>query len=148
MVPVRAHSSGDDHAREIQRTLNADRRHLSGEQLREHIVFLAQQTDERGVGKYSENTIARVAGVDQSHVNRTLRDDQLMSTHKLPEYRQSADGKVYPARRPTIVPARNEREAERAQAALTSLGDDAPSRVLGWSGSERETFPFGFVTHG
>lgn len=64
---------GDEaEADEIQRTLNADRRHLTGEQLREHIVFLAQQTDERGVGKYSENTIAQVTGVDQKHVNRIL----------------------------------------------------------------------------
>lgn len=120
----------EDEAREIQRTLNADRRHLSGEQLREHMVFLAEQTNEAGVGKYSENTIAHVVGVDQSHVNRTLRDSELMSTHKLPEYRKGADGKVRPARRPTIVPARDEREAGRAQAALTSLGDHTPARPV------------------
>lgn len=34
----------------------------------EHIVFLAQQTDERGEGKYSQQTIAKVVGTDVAHV--------------------------------------------------------------------------------
>lgn len=94
--------TGQEQADEIQRTLNADRRHLSGEQLREHIVFLAQQVNDRGEGMYSQSTIAKVAGVDQSHVNRTLTDPQVMSTHNLPDRRKGADGKSYPAKRPPI----------------------------------------------
>jgi ParB-like chromosome segregation protein Spo0J len=96
----------------------------TGDQLREHIVFLAAQTDEAGVGKLSANQIAQVAGVDQAHVTRTLNDPELMSGHKLPTHRKGADGKVRPAKRPTVVPAKNEREAERAQTALTDLGND------------------------
>lgn len=116
-----------EQAEEIQRTLNADRRHLSGDRLREHIVFLAQQADERGVGKYSENTIAQVTGVSQQHVNRTLSEAPQHTTGcKLPDRRKGADGKVRPSRRPTIVPGLDERQAQRAQRALQSLGKDAP----------------------
>lgn len=118
-------------AAEIQRTLNADRRHLSGEQLREHVVFLAEQTTPAGVGAYSEATIAKVVGVDQSHVNRTLRDDKVMSTHNLPDRRKGADGKTYPARRPTVVAgARDDKEDKKAQRALTALPDDEAADTL------------------
>lgn len=41
------------------------------------------------------------------------------------------------AKRPTIVPAKSEREAERAQEALTSLGSDAPERPLDLKRAER-----------
>jgi N6-adenosine-specific RNA methylase IME4 len=113
---------GAEEAREIQRTLNADRRHLSGEQLREHIVFLAQQVDEDGVGVYSQPTIAQVTGVSQPYVNQTLGDDQLISTYKLPDRRLGADGKVRPARRPpTLIPASSEAQAARASEVLNKL---------------------------
>lgn len=115
--------ANDAEGTEVQRTLNADRRHLSGEQLREHIVFLAGQINDQGIGTYSEATIAKVVGVDRSHVNRTLDDVERehVSTHMLPDRRMGADGKVRPARRPTVVAARSEREAERAQQAMSAL---------------------------
>lgn len=116
-----------DEAAEIQRTLNADRRHLSGDQLRDHIVYLAEQTTPAGVGEYSEATIAKVVGVDQKHVNRTLRDvEQHRTTPKLPDYRKGADGKVRPARRPMVVASRDEEEALKAQHALEVITEDTP----------------------
>lgn len=119
----------DDEAIEIARTLNTARRHLTGEMLREHIVMLAQRTTPAGVGELSQNEIAKVAGVDQSHVNRVLNDPQVMSGHTLPETRRGADGKVYPAKRPAIVAAKNAAEADRAQEALT-IATPAAGRVL------------------
>jgi ParB family chromosome partitioning protein len=107
--------ASDDEAREISRHLNSRRRHLSGEQLKEHIVFLAQQANPSGEGALSQNEIARVSGVDQSYVNRVLREG--MTSHTLPASRRGADGKVYPSRL-TIVPAHDEEEAARVQEVL------------------------------
>src|SRR5690606_23686583 len=45
-----------------------------------------------------------------------------MSTHKLPDLRRGADGKVRPAKRPAVVAAKDDREADRAQQALAALG--------------------------
>jgi N6-adenosine-specific RNA methylase IME4 len=118
-----------DEAAEIQRTLNADRRHLSGEQLREHIVFLAEQTDQTGVGEYSNNTIAKVAGVDEKYVRKTLDSEELRTSPKLPDRRKGADGKVRPARRPVIVSSRDEVEAEKTQQALDDIPEDAPAAL-------------------
>ena len=120
----------DEEAQAIARTLNTARRHLTGDQLREHIVMLAQRATPAGVGELSQNEIAQVAGVSQQYVNQVLSDPQVTSTSNLPEARRGADGKVYPAKRPTVVAAKNEREAERAQEALTALGDDAPNRPV------------------
>jgi hypothetical protein len=110
--------ASDDEAREISRHLNSRRRHLSGEQLKEHIVFLAQQANPSGEGALSQNEIARVSGVDQSYVNRVLRDPEVMTGHNLPDSRRGADGKIYPASRLTIVHARDEEEAARVQEVL------------------------------
>lgn len=55
--------------------------------------------------------------------------DSTFSSEKveLPEHVRGFDGKLRAARRPTVVAAKNEREAERAQQALALIGDDAPS---------------------
>lgn len=119
----------EDEGVELARHLNTRRRHLTGEQLREHIIMLAGRATPAGIGELSQNEIARVAGVDQSYVSRVLGDAELMTTHKLPESRRGADGKVRPATRPSIVAAKNEREAERAQEAL-SVATPAAGRVL------------------
>lgn len=119
----------EEQAYEIARTLNATRRHLTGEQLREHIVMLAQRATPSGVGELSQNEIARVAGVDQSHVSRVLNDPQVMSTHNLPDSRRGSDGKVYPAKRPAVIASKNAREDERAQQAL-DVAEPTPGRVL------------------
>jgi N6-adenosine-specific RNA methylase IME4/ParB-like chromosome segregation protein Spo0J len=115
----------DDEAREIARTLNTARRHLSGEQLREHIVMLARRVTPSGVGELSQNEIAQVAGVSRQYVGQVLNDPQLASTCKLPDSRWGTDGKVRPARRPTLVAAKDEREAEQAQQALATLDGTA-----------------------
>lgn len=131
--------AGEDEAREIAQHLNSRRRHLSGEQLREHIVMLAQRTTPSGVGELSQNEIAQVAGVSQQYVGQVLGDPQVTSTSTLPDSRRGADGKVYPSKRPTVVAAKNEKEAERAQQALTSLGDTAGGgRVYDVTQLERE----------
>lgn len=89
---------------------------------------LATAVNARGDGVHSPNAIAAALGVS----TKTVQDDiaELATTSKLPEKRVGLDGKVRPARRPTVIPAKNVREAERAQDALAVLGDDAPARVL------------------
>lgn len=119
----------EDEAREIARTLNTARRHLSGDQLREHIVMLAQRATPAGVGELSQNEIAQVAGVSQQYVNQVLSSPEVTSTSNLPGSRRGADGKVYPAKRPAIVAARNQAEADRAQEALV-IASPAAGRVL------------------
>lgn len=89
----------EDEAREIAQHLNTRRRHLSGEQLREHIVMLAQRATSAGVGELSQNEIAQVAGVSQPYVSKVLGDAEVITGYSLPEARRGADGKVYPARR-------------------------------------------------
>jgi ParB-like nuclease domain len=92
----------EDEAREVARHLNTRRRHLSGEQLREHIVMLAQRATASGVGELSQREIAQVAGVAPSYVNKVLSDPQVFTSEHLPEARRGADGKVYPAHRSTL----------------------------------------------
>lgn len=124
------HCADDDERREVARTLNTARRHLSGEQLREHIVMLAQRTTPNGTGELSQPEIAKLAGISQPYVNQTLSDPQVISTYNLPDSRRGADGKVYPARRPQVF-ARDDREQERAQAALELIAPTAePTQSL------------------
>ncbi|MDG4784330.1 DUF4326 domain-containing protein [Micromonospora sp. WMMD1102] len=95
----------EDEAREVARHLNSRRRHLTGEQLREHIVMLAQRATPAGIGELSQREIAQVAGVAPSYVNKVLSDPQVFTSEHLPDSRRGADGKVYPARRPESAPA-------------------------------------------
>jgi ParB-like chromosome segregation protein Spo0J len=108
---------------EIRRTLNVDRRQLSGDDLKRHIVTLALLREPSGVGALSQTEIAERAGVDQAYVSRTLASPELMTGHKLPTQRRGKDGKVRKASRPAVVTAKNAREADRAQAALTAIPD-------------------------
>jgi site-specific DNA-methyltransferase (adenine-specific) len=119
-----------DEAREIAQHLNSRRRHLNGEQLRDHIIMLAERATPSGVGELSQTEIAQLAGVTQPYVNQVLNDQKVISTYTLPESRRGTDGKVYPAKRPTVIAAKNEREAERAQEALTLVGEQSGGRVL------------------
>lgn len=57
---------GDDEAREIQRTLNADRRHLSDEQRREIAVTLRREG-------HSNYAIAGALGTSEHTVRRDVR---------------------------------------------------------------------------
>lgn len=120
----------EDEAEELARTLNTDRRHLTAEQLDAHIIVL------REAGA-SEHAIADSAGVSRSTVHR--RRQQLVQENKLtePERVQSLDGKSRPAKRkPTIVAAKDEKEADRAQAALQS-GAAMPGKTLDVKRAER-----------
>jgi ParB-like chromosome segregation protein Spo0J len=120
VIPV----ADDDQARELARTLNADRRHLTEDQRREVAVTL------RRAG-HSERAIAGALGVSQPTVHRDIeRATDSLESVELPDRVTGLDGKSRPARRPTIVAARNDREAERAQEALATIGDIAPARVV------------------
>lgn len=110
----------DAEAQEIQRTLNADRRQLTEEQRREVAAAL------RAEG-HSLRAIAGALGVsheqvrqDVSGVNDLTPDDRV----------RGSDGKSYPARRPTVVPAHDERQAARAQQALRTLGAETLAPTL------------------
>lgn len=104
----------DEQAREIAATLNTDRRQLDASQRREIVAALREQG-------HSTTAIAGAVGVS----DETVRRDLAGSTHVEPERVTGRDGKSYPAKRPTIVAAKNEREAERAQAALATA--DVPA---------------------
>lgn len=108
----------EQEAREIALTLNADRRQLAPEQRAEVAAYLR----ERG---HSTTAIAEALNVS----DETIRRDLSGSTHVEPERVTGRDGKSYPARRPAIVTARNEAEAERAQDAL-ALATPGAGRVL------------------
>ena len=109
----------EDEARDIQRTLNADRRQLTEAQRRE----IATDLFSKG---HSETAVAAVLGVSQPTAHR-LKDD-LIQVNKvdLPDRIAGLDGKSYPARRPTVVAALDTAEAARAQRALLDLGDQVP----------------------
>jgi ParB-like chromosome segregation protein Spo0J len=100
----------EDQAREIARTLNADRRHLTPEQRREIVAALREQG-------HSLRAIAGAVGSSKSQVERDL---STVPDGTVPERTVGLDGKSRPAKRPTVVAAKNEREAERAQDALAT----------------------------
>jgi IS30 family transposase len=79
--------------------LDADQRREIGAALREH--------------GHSLRAIAGVVGVDPATVHRdAVRSGVAAAT---PDEVRGQDGKRYPARRPTIVAAKDERQAEKAQ---------------------------------
>lgn len=115
----------EDEAREIARHLNSRRRHLSGEQLREHIVMLAQRATPNGVGELSQNEIAQVAGVSQQYVNKVLADPEVTTSSNLPDSRRGADGKVYPARRSVPDPEPDPEHEHAPSSLFSDVADDA-----------------------
>lgn len=111
----------EDEAREIARTLNADRRQLTEEQRRAVVVELRRQG-------HSERAIAGALGVSKATVHRDIERAEIGSGEPIsPDRVIRQGGGTYPARRPTVVAAKNEREAERAQQALALIGDDVPA---------------------
>jgi ParB-like chromosome segregation protein Spo0J len=101
-------------ARDIAATLNTDRRQMDAEQRRE----IAASLHEAG---HSLRAIGGAVGVSQEQVRRDLSG---VTDVTPPDRVLGKDGKSYPAKRPTVVAAKNEREAERAQDALE--GTDLP----------------------
>lgn len=92
------HVEDDDEAREIARTLNSDRRHLSEEQRR------AVAVDLRRAG-HSERAIAGALGVSQPTVHRDLQRAEIDSGESIsPERVTRQGGGSYPARRPEPTP--------------------------------------------
>ena len=83
----------DDEAREIARTLNADRRHLSVEQRREMVVALREEG-------HSLRAIAGAVGA--SHV-QVKRDLATVTQVTVPDRVVGLDGKSRPARRLSVV---------------------------------------------
>ncbi len=112
------HVADDDEAREMARTLNADRRHLSVEQRKEVAATLREQG-------HSLRAIAGALGVSDGTVRADLSTAQ---DYAVPERVTGLDGKSRPARR-SVVAAKSQREAERAQEAL-SLIQEPPRGVL------------------
>ncbi len=109
----------DEQAREIAATLNTDRRQLDAGQRREIVAALRAQG-------HSLRAIAGAVGVSKSQVADDVA--QVSTTGHLPPEVIGKDGKKYPARKPTIVAATNEREAEKAQEVLTAV-DSGPEGV-------------------
>src|SRR5690606_23281456 len=73
--------------------------------------------------------IAGALGVSHTQVRRDVGEESGGTNvpPEQPDRVKALDGKTYPARRPTVVAAKNAREAERAQQALATLGEDLPS---------------------
>ena len=111
----------DDEARELARTLNADRRHLTADQRRDMVAHL------RGQG-HSYRAIGATLGVGEA----TARRDSTASGDAVQPVRVvGLDGKSRPATRPATVFAADERQAERATAQLAGLDVDlATGEVL------------------
>jgi DNA-binding CsgD family transcriptional regulator len=80
-----------DEAREIARTLNSDRRHLTQDQRREVVAHL------RGRG-HSTRAIAEAVGASVGTVHNDVRE--VFSAEHLPTEVRGTDGKTYPATRP------------------------------------------------
>lgn len=116
--------SDEDEAREIARTLNSDRRQLTEEQRRAVAIELRQQG-------HSYRAIGGALGVSHTQARQDVEAARLESTFQSspePDRVVRQGGGSYPARRPTIVAAKNEREAERAQEAL-ALVPESNGRV-------------------
>lgn len=122
-----------DEAKEIARTLNADRRQLSEEQRMDIAARL--RSEGKSLNQIAE-ALAHAEGnyekpLYPTQVSRLLEKATTLTDVKVPERVSGKDGKSRPAtRRPTIVAAKDEHEAERAQQALSTLGDQAPQATM------------------
>lgn len=120
-------TASEAEAQEIAVTLNADRRQLTPEQRRPVVQHLREQG-------HSLRAIGKAVGVSPEQVRQDVAGVKDLTP---PTSVRGQDGKTYPAKRPTIVPAKDKREADRAQDALAVLGDDAPNRVVDLKRAER-----------
>jgi ParB-like chromosome segregation protein Spo0J len=118
---VRAGLSEDDKVAHVL-ALNLARRHLTPKQRAEVVGMLR-------VKGWSLRRIAELAGVSEGTVRRDLGAIASDYAIDLPDRIERRNGGTYPARRPsvTVTSARDER---RALAALATLGNDAPGRLL------------------
>ncbi len=120
--------------------LNINRRHLKKEQRDELIRTLRQMTTPSGAAQYSTREIAEMVGVDKKTVRNVISTGE-NSPVEMPTTVQGKDGKVRNATKPkpsNTVFVKNGKEQERAQKALSVLGDDMPaSPVLDVKRTER-----------
>lgn len=114
--------ASDEEAREIARTLNSDRRQLTEDQRKEIVRVLREQG-------HSVRAIAGALGVGKSTVDRDVSGLSRAGQLEEPDRVVRQGGGSYPAKRPTVVAAKNEKEAERAQEALTLVPDSGAGRV-------------------
>jgi phage N-6-adenine-methyltransferase len=103
-----------DEARDIARTLNADRRQLTEEQRRRVVAEL------RGDG-HSVRAIAGALGVGKSTVDRDVAQLSRAGQLEQPEQVTGLDGKQRPARRPTVIPAMHTEHAQVVRRRLANL---------------------------
>lgn len=103
----------DDEAREIAHTLNSDRRQLDPEQ-RKQIV-----ADMRRAG-YTYREIGGALGVEHTTAMRDAKE--IGADAPISDRVARRGGGTYPARRPTIIAALTDRDAERV---VKALGDNA-----------------------
>lgn len=119
----------EDEGAAIAHTLNSDRRHMDADQRRQVVADL------RAKG-HSLRAIAGAVGVSAPQVMKDL--EATAGVNQLtPAVVVGADGKRYPAKRPTIIATKNTREAERAQDALLTAGDLPDVPVLDTKRVER-----------
>ena len=86
----------EDEAREIARTLNSDRRHLSEEQRREVVAELRREG-------HSYRAIGGALGVSEGAVRKDVRAEELRTGTQLsPDRITGLDGKSRPATRPPV----------------------------------------------
>lgn len=111
----------DDERREIAHTLNADRRQLTEDQRRAVVAELRREG-------HSLRAIAGAIGVSHTQVAKDVAATVNEFTVQ-PDRVRSLDGKSRPARRPQVI-ARDEREQNRAQAALALVPDVTATRTL------------------
>ena len=108
----------DSETRAHIRALNVVRRHLSPVQRAEHVAAMRDEG-------WSTRRIAAETGLSQRTV---VRDLQAAGDPTTPV--TGLDGKTYKPKRPTTVHATSNAEQERAQKALSTLGDGAPGRQV------------------
>lgn len=124
----------DAEARELARTLNADRRQLTEEQRRQVVAVLAAETVAAGKGgreevaRHSPEAIAGALGVGKTTVLRDM--EQLVREDKLtrPEKTLGRDNRVRPTKRPTPAPAAPKPVGRRSRRPLPDLAKEG-----GWA---------------
>jgi len=112
----------DEQRDEIAAALNLYRRHLDVAERQEQVVFL------RSKG-HSLRAIAETVGVSSGTVRNDLSTVQDYTVDTPDGKVIGKDGKRRDAKRPTVVTAKNKREAEKAQQALAEL-DELPSGII------------------
>jgi site-specific DNA-methyltransferase (adenine-specific) len=105
---------------------NLFRRHLDRKQRAELVAKLR----ERG---WSLRRIGEVVGAGKSTVADDLAN---VRGRTIPERVERKGGGTYPSRRPAVI-VTNRKAEERARAALATLGDEAPGRLLALKDAEK-----------